>query len=208
MNKDTEMPRQRIHGRQPASRQRGASLIMVMLILIVVSIIGVGGIQIAMMAERGSRNDRDMQVAWQAAEEGLIDAENDIYGPAASSRRLTFTNVDLGAYVADCGVVTGNGAGLCTLVTSGKPAWLSVNFSDASTNAKTAYLGKFTGRTLPSGTTGVQPYKLPRYIIEPIRDPGDRDLTSTTPAYVYRVTAMGFGPRADIQAVVQMIYRP
>ncbi|NML87021.1 MAG: pilus assembly protein, partial [Polaromonas sp.] len=25
--------------------------------------------------------------------------------------------------------------------------------------------------------------------------------------YVYRVTAMGFGPRVDIQAVLQMIYR-
>jgi len=48
-------------------RQTGASLIMVMLILIVVSILGVGAAQIALMSERSARNDRDMQIAWQSA---------------------------------------------------------------------------------------------------------------------------------------------
>lgn len=68
--------------------QRGLSLIVVMLILIVVSILGVGGIQISMMGERSTRNERDMQVAWQGAEAGLIDAEFDIEGlPAASTNK-------------------------------------------------------------------------------------------------------------------------
>ncbi|HUD33331.1 MAG TPA: PilX N-terminal domain-containing pilus assembly protein, partial [Variovorax sp.] len=72
--------------------QRGVSLIVVLLILVVVSVLGVGGAQIALMAERGSRNDRDMQVAWQAAEAALMDAEFDIHGPntAAASRRAVF----------------------------------------------------------------------------------------------------------------------
>ena len=59
-------------------QQSGMSLIMVLLILVVVSLLGVGGAQIALMSERGARNDRDLQMAWQAAEAGLIDAENDI----------------------------------------------------------------------------------------------------------------------------------
>ena len=61
-----------------ARRSRGASLIVIMLILVVVSILGVSGIQVAMMGERGTRNDRDQQVAWQSAEAALIDAEFDI----------------------------------------------------------------------------------------------------------------------------------
>lgn len=43
-------------------------------------------------------------------------------------------------------------------------------------------------------------------MIEPIPDPGERDLSSVN-KYVFRVTAMGFGPRDDIQAVTQIIYR-
>ena len=69
------------------SSQKGASLIMVMIILTIVSMIGIAGVQISMMSERGARNDRDYQLAWQSAEAGLMDAENDLFGPGASSRR-------------------------------------------------------------------------------------------------------------------------
>jgi type IV pilus assembly protein PilX len=41
--------------------------------------------------------------------------------------------------------------------------------------------------------------------MEPIRDPGNRDLSDLS--YIYRVTAMGFGPREDIQAVTQIVFR-
>jgi len=44
-------------------------------------------------------------------------------------------------------------------------------------------------------------------VIEPIEDPANRDISGSTTSYIYRVTAMGFGPRADIQGVVQIIYR-
>ncbi len=190
----------------PAPRQeRGASLIVVMLILIIVSILGVGGAQIAMMAERGSRNDRDMQVAWQSAEAALMDAEFDIHGPGTASRKALFTNMhNTNDFVAGCGS-SGNSKGLCALVETGKPAWLVADFTD---DERTVGFGDFTGRTFAAGNTGVQPAKEPRYIIEPIPDPLNRDKTfEKPPTYVYRVTAMGFGPRDDIQAVAQILYR-
>lgn len=187
-------------------RQSGMSLIIVLLLLVIVSILGVGGMQIASMSERSSRNDRDMQIAWQAAEAALIDAEVDIYGPGASDRRSIFTDMrNVNSFVTDCGS-SGNSLGLCQLVTTGKPAWLTVEF-DVASSPKAAELGSFTHRTFPTGTAGVQPRRLPRYVIEPIRDPLDRDRSSADPAYVYRVTAMGFGPRDDIQAVAQMLFR-
>lgn len=198
--------------------QRGLSLIIVMLILIVVSVLGVGGIQISMMAERGTRNDRDMQIAWQGAEAGLIDAEFDIEGlPAASSnkRNTIFKrgDVDLAKFIDNCGD-SGQSIGLCGLKETGKPAWLTVDFTATGTGAKAVELGTYTGRDFPSGVKGIQPAKPPRYVIEPVLDRfGIKSYRTTDPAadsgpsYVYRVTSMGFGPNGETQGVLQMIYR-
>ncbi|MDQ0073244.1 type IV pilus assembly protein PilX [Variovorax boronicumulans] len=189
------------------AHQRGVSLIIVLLLLVIVSILGVGAAQIATMGERSARNDRDMQIAWQSAEAALMDAEFDIHGPGTSSRQSVFTKMaNTNAFVSGCGD-SGNSKGLCTLVTTGQPAWLAVDFTITLSSAKTAAFGDFTGRTFPAGATGIQPAKAPRYVIEPIEDPANRDVSGATTSYVYRVTAMGFGPRDDIQGVVQILYR-
>lgn len=185
-----------------SDRQRGASLIMVMLILIVVSLLGVGGAQIALMSERGARNDRDQQVAWQAAEAALIDAEVDMIG-ATATRKTLFNGSSQTAFVAGCGT-SGTSIGLCDTAVAGKPAWLTVDFTATGASAATTAFGAFSGHTFAAGGVGVQPAKVPRYIIELVPDPvGDK----SNPTFLYRVTSMGFGPRADIQAVLQMLYR-
>ena len=193
--------------------QRGASLIMVMIILTIVSMIGIAGVQISMMSERSARNDRDYQVAWQSAEAGLMDAENDLFGPGASSRRIVFgPTLNLSAFVPDCGSA-GVSRGLCELkVSAGKPAWVTANFDASGSVATTAEYGEFTGSTFTAGGPGVQPARKPRYVMEAIPDSAgagseSRKLGEESPKYVFRVTTMGFGPREDIQAVVQMIYR-
>jgi len=198
--------------------QRGLSLIVVMLILIVVSVLGVGGIQISMMGERSTRNERDMQVAWQGAEAGLIDAEFDIEGlPAASTNKRNSIfkrgDVDLAKFIDNCGD-SGQSIGLCGLKETGKPAWLTVDFTATGTGAKAVELGTYTGRDFPSGVKGIQPAKPPRYVIEPILDRyGVKSYRTTDPtagsgpSYVYRVTSMGFGPNGETQGELQMIYR-
>ena len=194
--------------------QSGASLIMVLIILTVVSMLGIAGIQISSLSERSARNDRDYQIALQSAEAALIDAEFDIFGPVASTRRAIFSpQANIGAYVDGCGT-SGDSKGLCSMVVSGKPDWLTVNFETTGSSAATTEYGAFTGRTFAAGGTGFQPSKRPRYVLEAIPDnfgKGSpcRDVTSAAScsAYVYRVTAMGFGPRDDIQAVLQMVYR-
>jgi type IV pilus assembly protein PilX len=198
--------------------QRGLSLIVVMLILIVVSVLGVGGIQISMMGERSTRNERDMQVAWQGAEAGLIDAEFDIEGlPAASTNKRNSIfkrgDVDIAKFIDNCGD-SGQSIGLCGLKETGKPAWLTVDFTATGTGAKAVELGTYTGRDFPSGVKGIQPAKPPRYVIEPIGDRyGVKSYRTHAPgasndrSYVYRVTSMGFGPNGETQGVLQMIYR-
>jgi type IV pilus assembly protein PilX len=93
----------------------------------------------------------------------------------------------------------------------GQAAWLLPDFTLTGTSAPTTEYGTFTGQTFQAGPSGFQPSKKPRYVIEAIPDSFgagsvSRDLSSPQ-KYVFRVTAMGFGPRDDIQAVVQMVYR-
>lgn len=192
----------------PAAGQQGASLIVVLLLLVVASLLGAGGAQIALMAERGARNDRDAQIAWQAAEAALLDAELDIHGPAADSRHaLLGTLSSTSDFLPGCGSSDDGPrrVGLCAVSETGKPAWLTVDFTRSGSDARTVRFGQFTGRSFAAGDSGIQPSRAPRYVIEAIADPGNRDLSSVT--YLYRVTAMGFGPNPDVRVVIQTIYR-
>lgn len=193
---------------------RGVSLIIVLLILVVVTTVGIGGAQIALMGERSARNDRDYQLAWQAAEAALMDAEYDIRGPnpAAAARVDTFRPTNLLDFPPSCGNASaGVRRGLCAPAESGKPVWLTVNLeADAATTFATS-IGTRTGRTFAVGSgNDARPAREPRYVIEAIADPevfGNKSINNPTKKLVYRVTSMGFGPRTDIQAVVQMLYR-
>lgn len=186
--------------------QQGVSLIMVMLIMVVVAMLGINGVQIAMMAERGSRNDRDMQIAFQSAEAALIDAEFDINNKTAGSKRTVNPFDKENAkflFLPDCGT-SGDSLGLCAEKNPEEvPAWLKVDFTDTSTTAKTVEFGRFTSRAFPVGAAGIQPYQKPRYLIELLNDAkGSQEFNP-----YFRITAMGFGPRKDIQVVLQTVYR-
>ena len=185
----------------------GASLLMVMMILVIVSILGVSGVQLALMSEKGARNDRDMQMAWQSAEAALQDAEFDMRGPGTSNRQATFANNTKSAFLPGCGSASsGNSKGLCTPTAFGKAVWLTTDF--VASSSPTTEFGDFTGRAFDAGSTGIRSAKKPRYMIEVLDDPDAfGDLSIGKKKYVYRVTAMGFGPREDIQAVVQMVFR-
>lgn len=187
----------------------GFSLITTLILLVVVTMLGLGASQMVLLSERSTRFDRDQQIAFQAAEAALMDAEFDIRGPNTSLAqrlaRFTGTPDDKVNYSVGCG--TGTLLGLCSdTPVNNKPVWYGVDFTDASASARTVKFGDFTGRSLSTGTTGIRPEMLPRYIIEAIDDktPGS---SSTTPKVLYRVTAMGFGPRKETQAVVQVIFR-
>lgn len=192
--------------------QAGASLLMVMMILVIVSILGISGVQIAIMSEKGARNDRDTQVAWQSAEEALMDAEIDIRadgatGTVTSNRKNIFSNDNKTAFLSGCGDATsGQSHGLCLPAITGKPVWLLTDFT--TSNSSTTEFGEFTLRAFDASSTGVRPSKKPRYMIEILDDPeAFGDLSMGKKKYVYRVTSMGFGPRDDIQTVMQMVFR-
>ena len=202
MNARTSPQRRRSPPRRPV---RGFSMIVVLIILGILSLLGVAATHMTLLTERSSRYDRDWQIAYQAAEAALLDAEFDIRGPNTSGNKRVsqFANTSLLGFAAGCGTA-GTDRGLCLPSAAGKEVWYQVDFLDTSANAPTVEFGTFTGRVLDYGASGVRPSRLPRYIIEVIPDnqPG-----FSTNRYMYRVTAMGFGPREDTQAVLQMFYR-
>ena len=196
---------------RPQPLQTGFSLITTMILLIVVTLLGVGASQMVLLSEKSTRFNRDHQIAFQAAEAALVDAEFDIRGPKLPGTRSVTTRFDTFTgktdknveFVDGCGMDTS--AGLCSdALVSGKTVMYGVDFTDTSANSRTVGFGQFTGRNFSTGSTGLRSEIAPRYIIELMPDPVS---SSTQPRVLYRVTAMGFGPRKETQAVIQMVFR-
>lgn len=63
-----------------SNQQKGSVLIVSLLLLVVLTLLGVSSMQSNIMEERMSGNLRDRNIAFQAAEAGLRDAENFVEG--------------------------------------------------------------------------------------------------------------------------------
>ena len=164
--------------------QRGASLLIVLLMLVVVMLFGASAAQLTLMNEKSSRNDRDRQIAFQAAEAGLRDAERDI----ASGR------VTPGVFPERAGAC--HDSGLCLATVNAAP-W---RLTDFSTPSPTVGYGRFTGLSFPHGGASL-PAHPPRYLIELLRlYTADKQVITR-----YRVTAVGFGPRPTTQVMLQTV---
>ena len=196
------------------SFQNGMALLVTLLVLLVVLMLGIAASQIAIQGEKSSRNDRDHQIAFQAAEAALLDAEMDIeHAPdGGRSRSDLFSNVSAIGFPVVAGSPCGSGEnnrylGLCHRSESGAvPIWHGVNFMDntATTSSSVSY-GRFTGQSFHTAN-GSLPSKLPRYIVElmPYKMPGT---SVDAPSYLYRITAVGFGAKETTQVALQTVYR-
>jgi len=193
-------------------RQRGVTLVIVLMLLVIVTLLGVGAARIALLGERSTRNERDYQVAWQSAEAALMDAQFDIRGPNADAaeRVALFNENNTSVFLPGCNT-NAEFRGLCW-PSEGKPVWAQVDFLDDGADAPTVAYGTFTGRAFDSGTTGVKPARAPRYMIEVVRDQtpmgsAASNTGSKAAPIMYRVTSMGFGPREDVQVVLQIAFK-
>ncbi len=208
--------------------QRGFSLIVALLMLIVIIILGVGASQMSINEERGARSDRDKQIAFQAAEAALRDAEYEILNPAAAPCEVNtergrgrlgtstcFNQTNLLGYVPNCSPMPN--AGLCDY-NSASPAWVDSSpshidfYQDAmgGPNPRTVPFGYYTTRTYGSqssasiGTNRPLSRYPPRYIIEWVPKNTTLDSVGAT-AHMFRITAMGFGANANTQVVLQTV---
>ncbi|MNR84380.1 hypothetical protein D3C72_151790 [compost metagenome] len=193
-------------------REQGVSLAITLSMLLLVMMLGIAAAQIALQGEKLARNERDRQLAFQAAEAALLDAEMDIAQASAGSNPAGrfFAADSKRGFPKHGAEPCASGArnihlGMCRLVTAGvSPAWKNIDFlEDSAGTTQTVPYSHFTGRAYPHDAASVSA-RLPRYAIELMADPSMSALTGK-PCYFYRVTAIGFGTRT--QVVLQSVYR-
>lgn len=196
------------HGARLARwRQRGVALLVTVLMLIAVVLVGASAARLALQGEKAARGDRDRQIAFEAAEEGLMDAERDIEGGLFAARSVLFLAGSALGFDDGCGDGRIDNLGLCGRGEDpAAPAWQRVDLAGDAAGARSVEYGSFTGASMRTGE-GALPFKRPRYVIErlPYHRPGEE--VGAAPAYVYRVTAIGFGARPGTEVVLQSVYR-
>lgn len=190
--------------------QRGAALVSAMFALIVLLLLGVSGAQLALHGEKAARAQRDRNMAFQAAEEALMDAENDLEGSLAfPGRSASFAPDSALGFANGCAIGAANPQlGLCRRADDGQtPVWLAVDLTDdAPATTRSVPYGTFTGAAMHTGE-GTLPFRRPRYIIELLPYAQAGQDAAGKPNYFYRVTAVGFGAYPDSQVVLQSYYR-
>jgi type IV pilus assembly protein PilX len=171
-------------------RQQGASLVIALMFLIVLTILGLVSVRSSTLHERMAGNDRDRAIAFEAAEAALRDAEADI-----------LANITTGsAFDADCT------DGLCIPATIATPNWEQVAWDDDSSRV----YGDGSG----AGAYPVDVAQAPRYIVELLPDlPAGAGnslsanvRSSTSGGTAYRITARGWGRRDTTQVMLQSVY--
>lgn len=164
--------------------QSGTALVVAMLFLVILGMLGVTTMTATTLEERMAGNTRDRDVAMQAAEAALRDAERDLTGP--SGRTVTVV-----MFVPACT------AALCT---EGAP--VLTNIGDTS---KSAFLGQFTGELAMMQGPAVQP----RYIVELLNTLPPQVPVPPAGQQVrdFRITAKGFGRNTDTVVILQTVFR-
>ncbi|WP_431095716.1 pilus assembly PilX family protein [Polaromonas aquatica] len=169
--------------------QRGISLVIVMIFLVILSALGITAMQSSTFSSRIARNESDRNLAFQAAEAALRDAELDIKNlrvdkslctPTTAGCRTELINRGDG-FDATCPLGRCDSSAIATPVWEDAAKW-------TTTGASVAY-GTYTGAAaLPVVA------QQPRYLLEyfPLGD-----------STVYRITAVGFGANTSTQIMLQ-----
>jgi type IV pilus assembly protein PilX len=178
-------------------RQSGAVLIVGLIFLVVLTLLGLTAAQTGIMEEHMAGNTRDRNLAFQAAEAALRDAENDINCVTISGTAQTSTR-SFGCIKGMTGATSGcNTVGLCCNISASglacyEPA-TPVYTNLTSTTSTGVQYGHYTSApNLP--TVGKQP----QYLIEPFWNQGHN---------YYRISAQGYGANASTTVTLQEVYK-
>lgn len=195
----------------PAWRQRGAALMVTLCVMLGMMIVGVSAMRSALNGEKAARGERDRNIAFQAAEAALADAERDIDGAAGphSARAAMFRPGRAADFVEGCGGGAANPAlGLCArAIAPATPVWQRARLDapDGGQGARFVEYGRFTAASMPVGKH-MLPARLPRYIIEQLPYVRAGENASSQTELFYRITAIGFGANAVNCVVLQSYY--
>ena len=182
-----------------AARQRGAALLVALMFLIVLTLLGLAAMRTTTLEEKMAGGARDYNLALQAAEAALRDAEVDLRAGGIPSPGRSITIASFPPLGTDaCGIT-----GLCVVNNDYTQLYSNttlVNWSGAST---TVY-GAYTGAKPISGVS-----QAPRYLMEIVKfHDGGYTVSglSANPSYFIRVTARGWGGSSQTVVTLQALY--
>lgn len=181
-------------------RQRGATLMITLMLLSVILLLGAATTSLLLLEERGARNHRERAQARLAAQAALEDACDDL---------RYHRQIDPGQFTARRACRSdAAGAGLC-VGQHDRAGWEPAQLHGP--DALSATYGQFTGRryrALPGVAT-------PRYLIERLAPKSDKSPSKLPDdeeaPTLYRLSAVGYGRQGAIvalQALVQLPARP
>lgn len=175
----------------PRNQQRGISLVIVMIFLVILSLLGISAMQSSTLSSRIARNEADRNLAFQAAEAALRDGELDVRNQrfdrspcieGASGCRAKRIKAQT-RFDAACT------EGRCAFQSTVAPWETSSKWT--STGASVSY-GAYTG-AVAIPIVSAQP----RYLLEALPLPNP----------TYRITAVGFGANPSTQVMLQIVVR-
>ena len=211
------------------ARQAGVSLVVSMIFILILAFLGLAAMRNSTLQERMANNMRDRNVALQAAELVLRDAERDLSSfkadgvtfcaggasgcrPAGERPKLAIYRADywswtssfLAYWTATCN------HGQCYVdpddTTATVPVWNDTvaDWTEAQTGntLKTVKYGTYTGAT-PLTMVPVQP----RYMIEAIADKDPHGLRGTN-RVIFRITARAVGQNPNTVVILQSVISP
>lgn len=184
------------------NRQRGVALITALIFLVILTMLGMSIVNTTTAEEKVSRNARDLDIAFAAAEAALRDAELHLTGmfqwPYKPLDPLDYDDACTNG-LCDSGVI---------------PVFQSINdidfYSNSGLGAKSQKIGAVTGSALVSGLkddTDPTKSSQPRYMIEKVCTTMNSSKPFCgTPAY--RITAKSRGRLPNTLVVLQEVYLP
>jgi len=177
--------------------QHGAVMAVSLLILLLLTIIGIAGMAVTSLEERMAGNDRDRQLAFQAAEAALRNGEEYV-----ATNNLPGN--PLGAkFAANC---QDQGAGLCLPAVAGSANVWEDTTLDVWGNANRHRTYSYTGL---SGLAA-QPIYIIEYLGPQIIAPQTAVTCASAPSpcpQMYRITAIGYGGTPNAKVMLQSVYK-
>lgn len=164
--------------------QTGATLIISLILLVVLTLLGLSGMQSTVMQERMSNNVRDKNLSFQAAESAVRGGESWVNDQGKNPTTVdTCTSTPCNVYQLDAADLTGM---------TGQPlSWWQTY-----------------GRNYGTAISGVAAN--PHFIVEEHSQPRGSLVMGTGQArsqrYVYRVTALGVGGTDTAQSIIETMY--
>ncbi len=181
---------------RPSAEQRGAALVVSLIILLVMTVIGVSAMKTTVLEEKMAANTRQRQIAFQAAEAALRDAEGWIQNNISSIADLSNFDGNTSNLYSQAISVEGG------IYAKATPAFDTTNPSDWLSN----------GETISTSLSSVSVQ--PRYIIEYLGRAGEPalEISTTQPdsrPHAFQITAIGWGQGSNPSAhyIVRSYYQ-